>query len=104
VLKTKLQPASAAVYKTSIVPLDIRPGYAQIEAASHLRHDSGAWTVFMQDVMRMPLSMLPSVQYGVKARWWKNANDPLRSLTDSAERFAIRHARKQDLATATLHS
>jgi hypothetical protein len=62
-----------------------RPGYAQVEAVSRLVSNSAEWWPFMRDVMQMPLSMLPTVRYAVKAGAWRQAKDPVGQLRTAAE-------------------
>ena len=76
-----------------MTPPDLRPGYAQIEAASQLAPASEAWWPFMRDFLGLPLSMLPAVQWVVKANVWKRARYPIQSVKTSAERRAARESK-----------
>lgn len=67
-----------------------RPGYAQIEAASHLKQDDEAWTAFMREVMQMPLSMLPAVRYAVKTHKWRLAREPIVQIRNIASHWEAR--------------
>jgi len=69
---------------------DKRRGYAQIKAASLLARDSEAWGPFMQDILKLPLSMLPGVQYAVNRKAWRLATDPIMQVRDAAERVMQR--------------
>jgi hypothetical protein len=69
-----------------------RPGYAQIEALSHLASDSADWWPFVRDVLNLPFSMLPAVRYAVKAGGWRIAKDPVGQLKNAAENHARRRA------------
>src|SRR5438067_2495074 len=42
------------------------PGYAEIEAASGLHPDSGAWAFFMRHVVRLPREMTPAVSDAIR--------------------------------------
>jgi hypothetical protein len=71
----------------------LRPGYVQIDAANRLELDSAAWEPFMRDVLGLPLSMLPAVQWTVRMNLWRRASDPLKCVRKTAERRAVRELR-----------
>jgi hypothetical protein len=72
--------------------LSHNPGYARIQATSHLLTDSEAWEPFVRDILKMPISMLKGVQYAVRGKFWMRATDPLRQVRVTAERWTARHS------------
>jgi addiction module HigA family antidote len=66
-----------------------RPGYAETEAASLLPVDSELWLDYMH-LVKMPLWTLLGVQLTARARLWRIAHDPLKSVRESGLRKAIR--------------
>ena len=74
------------------IPPDLRPGFAQIQAASCLAPDTEAWEPFVRDVLGMPLSMLRAVQYAVNTKAWRLAKDPLGQVRTSAKNWMTRRA------------
>jgi hypothetical protein len=77
-----------------IAPGD-RRGYTQLEAVCLLKPDAEGWEPFTRDVLNMPISMLPAIQYAVKAKRWQTAIDPLGQVRRTAENWAGRQARTQ---------
>lgn len=63
---------------------ETRPGYAEIKAASALHPDSGAWAIFMRELVRLPLEMTPAVFQVIRLEQWKNAPDPLKAIRSEA--------------------
>ena len=70
----------------------LRPGYSALMAARYLARDSGRWTALMNDVLHLPLSMLPAVQRSVNQGAWSHAIDPIASVKANAERYFRRDA------------
>jgi hypothetical protein len=52
--------------------------------------DADAWEPFMQDILTLPMSMLPDVQWAVKANIWRRAYNPLQQVKDTATRREAR--------------
>jgi hypothetical protein len=77
-----------------MTPATGRPGYDQIRAASFLAGNAEAWKPFVHDVLGLPLSMLPGVQYAINTKSWKTARDPLQQVRDAATNWAERRALK----------
>ena len=77
-----------------MAPANTRPGYDQIRAASFLPPNAEAWKPFVRDVLGLPLSMLPGVQYAVNTKVWKNAKAPLEQVRNAATNWAERSAVK----------
>ena len=63
---------------------EIRPGDAEIRLASSLHPESGAWAVFMREVMRLPAEMTPAVIQMIRLGSWKLAIDPLEAIRSDA--------------------
>jgi hypothetical protein len=63
-----------------------RHGYAEIKAASALHPDSGAWTFFMREIVRLPREMTPAVYQVIRLERWKFAPDPLEAIRSDALR------------------
>jgi hypothetical protein len=61
-----------------------RPGYAEIEAASGLHPDSGAWAFFMREIIKLPREMTPAVSQVIRLERWKFAPDPLEAVRSDA--------------------
>jgi len=61
----------------------------KLEQLSELSDGSGEWQLFMRDVMRLPLWLLPAVQKAVRQRGWDSASDPLEKIRNSVRRLAI---------------
>ena len=52
--------------------------------------DTDEWNALMKEVLHLPPSMLPAVQHAVKQGAWRRANDPIRCVTEAAEREIAR--------------
>jgi hypothetical protein len=63
---------------------EVRPGYREIQAASALHPDSGAWAFFMHEVIRLPSEMTPAVSQVIRLERWKSAPDPLAAVRSDA--------------------
>jgi hypothetical protein len=63
---------------------DERPGYAEIQAASALHPDSGAWAFFRREIIRLPHEMTPAVCQVIRLDRWKVAPDPLEAVRSGA--------------------
>ena len=63
---------------------DAHPGYTEIQAASALHPDSGAWAFFMREVIRLPHEMTPAVSQVIRLERWKFASDPLEAVRSDA--------------------
>src|ERR1700679_820557 len=63
---------------------DAQPGYAEIQGASALHPDSGAWAFFMREIMRLPAEMTPAVSQVIRLERWKVAPDPLEAVRSDA--------------------
>jgi hypothetical protein len=64
-----------------------------METASAWLPGSEEWQRFMHDVLHLPLSMLPAVQYAMGRKAWKVANDPIEQVRGSAQNWEKRRAR-----------
>jgi hypothetical protein len=69
------------------------PGYAELAAMNGLATDAAEWEPLMRDVLGMPMSMLPCVQWAVKANIWKRAHNPIQQVTETAVRRKARLAK-----------
>jgi hypothetical protein len=65
-------------------------GYAEVEAASQLSPESGAWEAFMRDVVQMPAAMTPAVQEAIRQRQWRISPNPLAVVRKMAYQEAKR--------------
>ena len=63
---------------------EAQPGYAEIQAASALHPDSGAWAFFMREIVKLPLEMTPAVSQVIRLERWKAARDPLAAIRSDA--------------------
>jgi hypothetical protein len=63
---------------------EARLGYAEIQAASALHPDSGAWAFFMREVIKLPREMTPAVSQVIRLEKWKHAPDPLEAVRSDA--------------------
>lgn len=70
----------------------LRPGYAALAAARDLALDSDGWLPLMNDMLQLPVSMLPAVRRAVRKGAWRYAHDPLMSVRENAERDYRREA------------
>ncbi len=70
--------------RRTFVPGDKRPGYAEIQAASALHPESGAWAFFMREVIRLPREMTPAVCQIIRLGRWKLAPEPLEAVRSDA--------------------
>jgi hypothetical protein len=61
-----------------------RPGYAVIRAASALHPDSGAWAIFMREIVALPHEMTPAVSQVIRLERWKSAPDPVEAIRADA--------------------
>jgi|HubBroStandDraft_1064217.scaffolds.fasta_scaffold208944_2 hypothetical protein len=78
------------------MPLSInRPGYAEVDAVCHPSPDHETWEWFMRDVMKMPPSMMPGVEYAVNRQVWRHAKDPVGHLRIAAENWDKRRVLKE---------
>ena len=72
-----------------------QPGYAEIQAASKLHPDSGAWAFFMREIVKLPHAMSQAVFQVIRLERWKDASDPLEAIRSEAieahERAWARH-------------
>jgi hypothetical protein len=63
---------------------EARYGYAEIQAASALHPDSGAWAFFMREIVRLPREMTPAVCQVISLGRWRVAPDPLEAVRSGA--------------------
>jgi hypothetical protein len=61
----------------------------KLESLSTLPPQAPEWAPFMQDVIRMPMWMLPAVHAAIERKAWVTAADPLESIRGLVRRFAI---------------
>jgi hypothetical protein len=60
-----------------------------MESLSTLPANAPEWALFMRDVIRMPMWMLPAVHAAIGQKAWTRAADPLESLRPLIRRLAI---------------
>jgi hypothetical protein len=58
--------------------------YKLVNAASSLHHDSGAWTYFMREIVRLPLEMSPAVYQVLRLQMWRGSPNPLEIIREEA--------------------
>ncbi|MGA2716857.1 MAG: hypothetical protein ABSG41_27530 [Bryobacteraceae bacterium] len=73
-----------------IIPEHLRPGYSKLMAARYDGLDTEGWKALMKDTLHLPLSMLPAVKRAVKLGVWRHAKDPVKCVTETAERDTAR--------------
>ena len=82
--------ASGRRPRKTMIDAHLRPGYRALMAARCDGIDSDGWNSLMEDVLHLPPSMLVAVQHAVKQGAWRRANDPVKCVTETAEREARR--------------
>jgi len=73
-----------------IVPEHLRPGYRELMVARYDGLDAYGWSALMTGTLHLPLSMLPAVKHAVKMGIWRQAKDPVKCVTEAAEREMAR--------------
>src|SRR5580658_7645469 len=63
---------------------DARPGYREVQAASALHPDCGAWAFFMREIVRLPREMTPAVSQVIRLARWKSEPDPIAAVRSDA--------------------
>jgi hypothetical protein len=59
---------------------EARPGHAEIEAATALHPDSGAWAFFMREIIGLPREMTPAVSPVIRLERWTFSPDPVEAV------------------------
>ena len=78
----------------------LRPGYISLAAARELTLDSEEWLPLMNDMLHLPMSLLPAVRRAVRKGTWRYAHDPLKSVKENSERDHRREAIRNEQADA----
>jgi hypothetical protein len=78
----------------------LRPGYISLTAARELTLDSEEWLPLMNDILHLPMSLLPAVRRTVRRGTWRYANDPLNCVRENSERDYRREAIQNEEAAA----
>lgn len=74
----------------------LRSGYFALTAVRNLALDSEGWLPLMNDMLHLPMSLLPAVRRTVRKGAWRYANDPLNSVRKNAERDYRREAMRNE--------
>ena len=59
-------------------------GPVSIEAASRLHPGSGAWAIFMREIVGLPQEMTPVVFQVIQLEGWRSASDPVEAVRSEA--------------------
>lgn len=65
-------------------PEKLQNGYAIIKTANTLHPDSGAWAIFMREIVGLPHEMTPAVSQVIRLEQWKFAPDPVEAIRSDA--------------------
>lgn len=83
---------------TQMIDTVLRPGYVSLTAVRNLALDSEEWLPLMNDMLHLPMSLLPAVRRAVRKGAWRYAHDPLNSVRENAERDYRREAMRNEKA------